>query len=128
MKDTQTEAGLASDLNRELGLYLKEMMAFRKKKDFRLDDVLSELKKAYYAIRKGENYNWQGYDITHAEIRATQPSAKEWLEKAQWWHDSKNMPYLDQILLLGVLIGMNHGIDKGVIDGKIEAIRSATRT
>lgn len=118
---TQQPNGVASDLNAELGLAHRDFIEHRKDSSF--DNVIDDLKKAFYEIRKGKNPDWQGKEITDDYLCATYPKMKVHFANAQFWHDSKGRSYLDHVLIAAFVLGIECGIKQGEAQGKIELLQ-----
>ena len=120
-KETQQADGLTSHLTQELGLAKKQFIAARN--DDSWENVIDDLKKAYYEIRKGKNPDWQGKEITDDYLCATYPKMKVHFANAQFWHDSKGRSYLDHVLIAAFVLGIECGIKQGEAQGKIELLQ-----
>lgn len=121
MSNEKLGAGLTSHLTQELALAHKEFITARNDESW--DNIIQDLKKAYYEIRKGKNPDWQGKEITDDYLCATYPKMMVHFANSQFWHDSKGRSYLDHVLIAAFVLGMECGIKQGEAQGKIELLQ-----
>lgn len=111
---------LKSKLESLLELAKKDFIENRNDTSF--DSVIDDLIKAFYEIRKGRNHDWQGKEITDTFLCATYPKMKEHFANSLFWHDNKGRSYLTHVLIAAFVLGMESGIKKGEVQGKIEVL------
>lgn len=99
----------------------KEFITIRNDESW--DNIIDDLKKAYYEIRKGKGSEWSGKEITDDYLCATYPKIKDHFANSQFWHNSKGRSYLDHVLIAAFVLGMEKGIKQGEAQGKIEILQ-----